>query len=914
MNKISKLKENLIEKKKLVEEIENDRYKVNFSERFEILKNTKNILDSYPKVSIDAVKLSFISSDTIRKLGVIECSSPDLNNIKGINSIKMGSYRKNDVLCQTCFQTSSTCSGHFGYIELSYPFFNPLTIEYIKLTLECICDECGFLNLSSSLKKSFLKMNKDTYKKLKNISKYVSGVCLNSINGSGLCSNTTPKNKISYEGVKTISNDGYKVIKNIKVNNTSIIQVLTSIEIKNIFKRISFYDLNVMGFENGASPVNFILEVLPVLPERDRPSTVIKNLIKPDDLTIMYVNIIKKNIDLKKEMLNSGSSGGGSAGADEDKINSIKKQLFNEIKYIMNNNKGVKKLNNKNVAKTINTRLSSKNGLCRNGSQAKRVDYAGRSVIDCANCDFGWVVLPEKFRDMTIEEKVFEMNLERLKEMAESDDIIKIIKKGTSREFYLENYFKFNSNFSSKKDLIEIGDTVIRKLSLGDDVFINRQPSLHRHSMIGCRSIFQKNVFAIKLHMSYTEPLNADFDGDEININVPQTIESRAELRHLMNANHQIINITNSTPIFKPIFNDPTSAYLISQEKTLYEILDKNQEEEFIKLFFEDTNIKEYHLRLKKYNIPRRTPQAVFSLLFPKDFKYKDKIVEGIYVGGTLNKDDISKGVISALYIKYGWFCVSKFLTSVRYILDYFIERRGFTIGLEDMLLKDYDNQKREFNEIISKIREDVLKIERKNVFTEFEKKNKTIEIISSLLNPIENKFGELITKMNKEKDNNFVVMVKSKAKGSFKNITYVMATVGQQLVKGLRPSKSVYGNRSLSYFDVGDIDLESRGFSVNSFVEGLDPASYFFQAQSSRIGLLDTALETGKIGALTKHISKITENEIATYDGGVCDSSGNYISLSYDDGFDRGELVKSEGDVYFPFDLNGILIDLDLI
>ncbi len=223
------------EKNKYITDLNLDGFSTDVSIRYEVLKNSAEFKNSLPKLDILSMKLQFISPETVRKLAVVECEVIDLNSIKGINSIKMGSFVKNDVLCQTCSLNRSECTGHIGYIELASPFIHPLAVDYTKLVLECVCEYCGYLNLPSEVKKKYIKTySKDTYRKLKEIAKLVknANVCFNVNNGTKKCRNNIPKNKITYEPAKTI--DGSKIVKNIKLSTGSedIIMYVSVKEIK----------------------------------------------------------------------------------------------------------------------------------------------------------------------------------------------------------------------------------------------------------------------------------------------------------------------------------------------------------------------------------------------------------------------------------------------------------------------------------------------------------------------------------------------------------------------------------------------------------------------------------------------------------------------------------------------------------
>lgn len=886
------------------------------------MKEAEVFKKSLPKFSIDSLKLIFMSTEQIKKIAVTECNSTDLDNIRGINSITMGSA-STGIICSTCGSNSEICPGHIGYIDLGMSFLHFLAVDYIKLVLESICECCGKVLIVDYKKLEYANTIPKTHIRLKEIAKLASKTNTPCVK-TEKCASQPNKNQIRYEFNK---DDKRKIFKIVKINKSleNKAQYMKPEEIKAIFQKISQEDLKFLGFQNGATPVNFIMEVLPVIPLRNRPPGEVQGDSKNDDITTIYQDIIKKVLILKKELISPNKS--------DLVIDTYHNKIWFEISHLINNNDGMRKSGDTKPSSTFNARLSGKEGYCRKYSQGKNCNHTGRSVAGPGILPFGYIIIPSSFKTMTINEKVHALNILRIKKMLKNGDIIHITKKGQIDEFNVMHSLK---RYGGNADLfnITIGDEVVRNMTLGEDVFVNRQPSLHRHSIIGSRVILHGNKNTVQIHMSYTSPLNGDFDGDEMNINVPQTLTARSEIRHLTSASKHIISVGNSNPMMGLVFNCPTAIYLLCKDST------KNPTEEVITLeeemlisslfLYDETRMKSFKQRLKNHFIKRFTCKALFSMVLPENFYYFNKknnveIKEGIFIQGTLTKSDINRGIIHNLYIKYGADVTGRFISEAQFILDFYLEKRGFTIPLRDMLLKNYKIVKEKIKKDIQILRDDITELENKPALTENEKekKNNNIDItFGGIIDTVGEEMKSIYSSSAKpvaslaDEETSLMTMINSGSKGDISNISRIMGLVGQHNVNGARPVRNVYGLRALSYFDPNDKSIESQGFSTRSFLEGLDPAAFFFQGEEARIGLLDTSMNTGEIGAITNKIRKSLENEMVNYDGGIIDSKGFYTSLSYDEGYSRDELIEvnfiSTGKVFMPFDLHSICDELN--
>ena len=197
--------------------------------------------------------------------------------------------------------------------------------------------------------------------------------------------------------------------------------------------------------------------------------------------------------------------------------------------------------------KSIMQRLKGKEGRIRNNLMGKRVDYSARSVITPdPNLELDELGVPIKIAtNLTFPEIVNDYNKKKLEDYIKNGDnfpgVKSIVKKDNGKKITV-----FEDNMDCI--VIENGDIVNRHLMDGDYVLFNRQPSLHKMSMMGHRvRVLSGNTF--RLNVSVTPPYNADFDGDEMNMHVPQSYETMIELKEIMNVNKQIISPRENKPI-----------------------------------------------------------------------------------------------------------------------------------------------------------------------------------------------------------------------------------------------------------------------------------------------------------------------------------------------------------------------------
>jgi DNA-directed RNA polymerase beta' subunit len=430
-----------------------------------------------------------------------------------------------------------------------------------------------------------------------------------------------------------------------------------------------------------------------------------------------------------------------------------------------------------------------------------------------------------------------------------------------------------------------------------------------------------------------------------MNLNFPQTARARAEVRHLLAAHMQLITAATSSPIMGLVFNCPTAAYLMSTDTDAAPttpIITETEYADLVRtLLLDDTRAKTLPVRLAANGVTPRTPRAILSLAFPPDFFYRRRYIDkeevynqetfkvdkkeirrevlirnGVFVRGDLVKTDVKNGIIHSIHLKYGANVTGRFISEASFILDWYLERRGFSIGFADCLLTDRAFAKTVINRAIAETRAEVDRINLVDAETRFQREAQEAEINLVLGKSI--KAAADLTKGSLTgKTNPLGIMVHCGAKGSANNMAQIAGALGEQFISGKRPPTSVYGNRTLCYFERDDKRIEARGFVVHSFIEGLSPAEFVFHMGASRVGLLDSAAKTADIGALNRRAQKMLENEKVDYFGGVSNAVWMYNSLAYGEGYSPQELVlvksfKSTGEIYMPFDLASIVDELN--
>jgi len=519
-------------------------------------------MTDYEPISKDVTGLQFsiMSPEEIRKNSVVEITKhetydKDIPVVKGLFDSRMGTTDMGKS-CNTCGLDNIGCPGHFGHIELAKPVYNYHFIDITMKILKCVCFRCGKLKInkdSDLVQELKTKSNKKRWTDIYELSSGVTRCGEDADDGCG-CIQPHRYKLDGINGIQTIWKD-----LEIPISET----YLTAEYVKTLFEKISDEDCNLLGLSSvWCRPEWLICSVFPVPPPAMRPTVKQGDSQRmDDDLTHKLSEIVKYNNSLKSK-INSFAR----KEIIDDWYNMV---VYHIITFIDNEQQGISQATHRSgrPIKSIRQRLKGKEGRLRSNLMGKRVDFSARSVITPdPNIDLDQLGIPIKIAlNLTFPEVANLFNIDELKEYIKNGPLkwpgAKSIVKNNGNRFILTD--------SNKADIIlEIGDKVNRHIVDNDWVLFNRQPSLHRMSMMGHRvKVMDGDTF--RLNVSVTPPYNADFDGDEMNMHVPQSTQAMAELINIAAVNHQIISPRENKPIITVVQDTLLGLYKLTQSEII---------------------------------------------------------------------------------------------------------------------------------------------------------------------------------------------------------------------------------------------------------------------------------------------------------------------------------------------------------
>jgi DNA-directed RNA polymerase beta' subunit len=842
-----------------------------------LLQELADVSDVY---DISEVKFGLLNPEALKKASVChvivpetyEGSEPKEN---GLFDTRMGVIERGRI-CPTDEYDHTITPGYFGHIELPLPVYWVQHMDTIAKLLRCVCIRCANV--------LFDKSNPSVMKEIKKRNgaaafKWVSDLCSKTSNKkcafNGGCNAIQPHiyRKIIAEKMKT--NDVISTVHIEAEYNTDAFKdasekkmkfVLPVEHILNIFKRITNENAVLLGFDPvDARPEWMICTVVPVSPPAVRPSVRQDNNQRAeDDLTSKFADIVKSTITLKREIEKSLKK---NSDAEREASNRLIEGARALVQYhiatlVDNESKNIPVSTRRSgqPLKMIRQRIRSKDGRIRSNIMGKRVDFSGRTVVDVdPNISIDEYGVPEKIAmNLTIPETVTRYNKTRLYKYVRNGPHVhpgarQIIKMNYDENGIAHQENIFLQHIDRESIVLEEGDVVDRHLIDGDIGLFNRQPSLHRMSMMAHKvKVMPGKTFRLNVYV--TPAYNADFDGDEMNTHIPQNIETSNELYELAAVPTQIISPASSTPIIQVKEDTLTAAYLM----TLPHV--KLSKREFSNLLMTNDHFTGIFPKPTEDGYWRG--QDLFSMFLPDiSFKKNNKnydlepipdntvIVEnGIFKQGILDKTIIGNTLIQMIYDSFGANAVKDFLDNNQRMLNRWLIGHGFTIGVGDCIptLEDIEKIKEfidaKIKDVNSLIKEANIGIFKQNLDNKFIKLNLEADIIDNLKGA-EFNFQKYIRK-NLNNTNSIYVTMTAGSKGTIGNIFQIRGAVGQSLVAGERINFG-YDRRTLPLFSKDDYGARSRGFIANCFFNGLDPIDFFFHQMGGREGVIDTAIKS---------------------------------------------------------------------
>jgi len=817
--------------------------------------------------TIVGVQFGIANPDDIVKRSVVEVTT-DKTYLSG-NPAPNGVFDsrfgviENGKVCPTCKQTNQYCPGHFGHITLARPVYLYQFFDVIEKLCNCVCLNCS-TPLARSSPDSPPGMGR--FKEIRDIlGKKKPLLCPN-------C-NTAVFAKVAKVVGKAASLEGkFPIVKGEAAAETGPPTPLQAEMVLRAFQRITNEDCEVLGFNPlFARPEWMVCTVLAVPPLTVRPSVVMDdNQRMEDDLTHILISILRHNQSLRDRM---------DKGETAEVIDRHTALLqYDVATYVDNDIKGMAPAAQRSgrPLRTLKARFGAKTGRVRGNLMGKRVDFSARSVITPdANIELDELGVPLEIAvNLTFPEIVSVYNRDRL---------MGYIRNGPDKHpgaktvFLKQDKRSVSLRFVNAETLdLREGDVVHRHLLDGDIVLFNRQPSLHKASMMAHRVVVLP-YSTFRLNVSATRPYNADFDGDEMNMHVPQSIAAATELRYLASVLRNIISPRTNSPIIQLFQDTMTGIYRITlPDVTVPEVVAMNI-------------IAKIKRPFTRKNAPW-TGAEIISAAFPiMNFKGSVTIENGQLVKGIMRKSACT-ALIHTVYNDFGPERAGQLINDIQSVVTRFNLFTGFSVGTADLISnietqRFVDAKLAEARAAVAAILTDIHAGSFKNVSGMSDGEDLEDKISSALKTVASDINMEVVKSL--PADNRMIQMVNSGSKGGPQNITQMVALLGQQLIEGRRVQYTLQ-DRTLPHFARYDDGAESRGFVQNSFVSGLMPAEFFFHAQAGREGLIDTAVKTSDTGYIQRRLMKTMEDQHLEYDGSVRNVLGSVIQYVYgEDGVD---------------------------
>ncbi|KAJ2376498.1 DNA-directed RNA polymerase II core subunit rpo21, partial [Coemansia sp. RSA 2607] len=865
-------------------------------------------------------------------MAVAKIESPDLRDddgkpkLGGLLDPRMGTIDRN-VKCHTCSEDMGECPGHFGFIELAKPVFHAGFINRVKKILECVCWECGKLKADyDSIKFQRIMKVPDATRRMN----LVWNECKtrttcdkpsedeedgndvtvqNGANGMEVIAKVHQHRPGCGARQPTFSKAGLKLFAKSRVTATDDAPTIEKDEITvervlQTLRKITDEDAEIMGIDPYyARPEWLLLHVMPVPPMTVRPSIQMDaTRASEDDLTYKLNDILKANARLQRCIVE-----GVPAHVIKEFVDLLQ---FHTATFMNNDIAGMPQALQKSgrPIKSIRARLKGKEGRIRGNLMGKRVDFSARTVITGdPNISIDQVGVPRSIaRNLTYPETVTPYNIDKLQEYVRNGPTehpgAKYVIRDTGERINL-NYNKLSGDIP-----LQIGFRVERHLMDDDVIIFNRQPSLHKMSMMGHRvKVMPYSTF--RLNLSVTSPYNADFDGDEMNLHVPQSEETRAEIKEICMVPKQIISPQSNRPVMGIVQDTLCAIRSFTKRDTLLDI-------DMVMLLMMHIPDWDGNLPTPCILKPKAlwTGKQIYSMVIPKGVNclrfhstHPDNentwtspgdtrvyIADGELVCGIVCKNTVGtkeSGLIHIIFNEYGPETARSFFDGTQRVINNWFSHYGFSVGIGDTVAdeKTMEEVSGIISECFARVDEHIAnaqqnKLDRKPGMTikgTFEDK------VNADLNNARNDSGKKVQLQLKE-TNNVRQMVDAGSKGSIINVSQMTACVGQQNVNGGDRIPFGFKYRTLPHYAKDDYSPESKGFVSNSYLSGLTPQEFFFHAMGGREGLIDTAVKTAETGYIQRRLVKALEDIMCQYDGTIRNSLGQIVQFVYgEDGMD---------------------------
>ena len=844
--------------------------------------------------------------------------------------------------CETCGKRLTDCPGHYGYIKLNLPVFHVGYFKHTLVLLQCICKRCACVLLSPTEQRSYLRKARNPrldsldraalHKRIierckksrrcprcgwaqasvKKVPGQGSMRFVHEIFGSKYAEDETEAFLEELRSAHDRSGEAFE-LNPLKLAQ----QDLTPLAVQGLFKKMSDEDAELLWLSPRLGrPEHLILENLLVPPVTIRPSVAmdVGGGSNEDDLTMKLQEIVVVNTALGLAL-----SKGAKAADIMDHWNVLQLQVSHYL------NGEVPHRDFKPIRGLVQ-RIKGKQGRFRGNLSGKRVDFSARTVISPdPNLSISQVGIPiHVAKTMTFPERAHRHNLPRLRACVTNGPDrwpgANMIRRGSPGEPVK------HLGYGDRRKLAEqlrVGDIVERHMVDGDVVLFNRQPSLHKLSIMAHEAkVMPWRTF--RFNPEVCAPYNADFDGDEMNLHLPQTEEARAEALELMAVARNLVTPKAGEPLVAATQDLLTGAYLVSQRDVFF------TRERFCSLCASLGDAAE------RVDVPVPavlrpvalwTGKQLLSVLVRPSrrcgVRLNLEVREKCYSGGgkwrcprdgyvlfrnsrlltgVLAKralGDGSKGSVFYVLLRtFGAEEAARCMNRVaKFVARYLGDLRGFSIGIDDVTPSPELGRMKE--QLVGRAFEGATA-----AIEAYEKGTIDLrpgcdaaqsleQILSGALGRAREEAGRLAMR-ELPFENAPRTMADAGSKGSPLNISQMMAVLGQQQVSGSRIQDG-FVHRTLPHFRMHALEPAAKGFVASSFFSGLSATEMFFHTMGGREGLVDTAVKTAETGYMARRLMKALEDLNLQYDDTVRNSEKTVVQFTYgDDGLNPADM---EGD-----------------
>lgn len=805
------------------------------------------------KYLLSKINFSIFTAEEIKKLAEIEVLTHKLYDkfgapiLQGLCDPRFGTV-KTEEPCVQCDQTADYCSGHFGYYELIKPVLNINFLEKVKNICFLICYGCSSLLISEPQKTKLLAKEQITFKLAQYFSKKLE-TCPS-------CS--TPITRLLFEKVafsffygreKIPSSKIYEVLLKIKSEDKPFLETAPSFPLESYF-----------------------VKLLLIPPIQVRPSVYAGSLEKSeDDLTLKLADIIRTDLKLR-ECIQLGSP------------QLISQDIYELLEYhvstYFNNQTSFLPVSKHRSGRPLSTfvqRLKGKEGRFRFNLVGKRVNFSARAtLVPDPKIRITELVIPEEIAQKLYKKVLVSVgNIEEIRQ--------NILEPKDYKVFF--HYFKtyerliFEENKKTVAESLIPGDYISRNLIEGDFVLFNRQPTLHRYSILALKILISKDT-VFKINPVLCPIFNADFDGDEMNIHVPQTLEAEVEMSLLMKPNLKanIFSVGNGRLVASAKEDAITNLFYLTygnrnftKQEAASLLKDTfHEQKELNKMFYSGREI--FSFFLPNLNLVEKTNLEEYN----EDPSNKKFIVEqGRLISGVVDKLAVSEQgfLLKRLFLELGVDKFFKYFESLLALGRNLSELEGYSLGILDL-------------ELPSTLKKQI-RLKQKGIF-EIENYLSEGDKLTKIFNISEEISKEL--KKNISCSNPFYSMVLSGGRGSIENFNSLSATIGQQFFSGGRFSKigTTFEERTFSFFSKKEENFLGKGYIFNSYSSGLNPIEYFIHSSTGREGLIDTSIKTAETGYTYRKLIFAVESLCISKKQAVVDGEKKIIQFKYGgDGLD---------------------------